>query len=157
MKKTEKDAVRVIATNRKASHDFFIHERFEAGLQLVGSEVKSLREAAVTMADGWVEIKRKQAYLHGIQINEYAQANRWQHEVARVRKLLMHRREIDKLATKTLIKGFTLIPLQLYFKGGLAKVELALVTQKKSHDKRAQKREADDKREIDREMKKHSR
>lgn len=157
MKKNEKDAVRVIATNRKASHDFFIHERFEAGLQLVGSEVKSLREAAVTMADGWVEIKRKQAYLHGIQINEYAQANRWQHEVARVRKLLMHRHEIDKLATKTLIKGFTLIPLQLYFKGGLAKVELALVTQKKSFDKRAAKREADDKREIDREMKKHSR
>jgi len=157
VKKNEKDAVRVIATNRKASHDFFIHERFEAGLQLVGSEVKSLREAAVTMADGWVEIKRKQAYLHGIQINEYAQANRWQHEVARVRKLLMHRHEIDKLATKTLIKGFTLIPLQLYFKGGLAKVELALVTQKKSFDKRAAKREADDKREIDREMKKHSR
>lgn len=149
--------MRVIATNRKASHDFFIHERYEAGIQLVGSEVKSLREAAVTMADGWVEIRKNQAYLHGIQINEYAQANRWQHEVARVRKLLLHRHEIDKLGTKVLIKGFTLIPLQLYFKQGLAKVELALVTQKKSHDKRAAKREADDKREMDREMKKHAR
>ncbi|MCX5743150.1 MAG: SsrA-binding protein SmpB [Proteobacteria bacterium] len=157
MKKPEKDAIRVICTNRKATHDFFLHERFEAGLALVGSEVKSLREAAVTMADGWVEIRKGQAFLHGIQINEYAQANRWQHEVGRVRKILMHRHEIDKIATKVLIKGFTLIPLQLYFKGGLVKVELALVTQKKHHDKRAVKREADDKRDMNREMKKHRR
>jgi SsrA-binding protein len=153
----KRQEVRVIATNRKAGHDFFIHEKFEAGIQLVGSEVKSLRDAAVTMADGWVEIRKGQAYLHGIQINEYAQANRWQHDVGRVRKLLMHRHEINKLGTKTLIKGYTLIPLQLYFKGARAKVELALVTNKKHHDKRAAKREADDKREIDREMKQHNR
>jgi len=142
----------VIATNRKASHDFHIHERMEAGVVLVGSEVKSLREAKVTMADGWVEIRKGQAYLHGIQINEYAQANRWQHEVARVRKLLMHKHELEKLATKTLIKGYTLIPLQLYFKGARVKVELALVTHKKQHDKRESKRLADDQREIDRAM-----
>lgn len=146
---------RVIATNRKAGHDFLIHERFEAGIQLVGSEVKSLREAAVTMADGWVEIKKAQAYLHGIQINEYAQANRWQHDVDRVRKLLMHRHELDKLEVKTTQKGFTLIPLQLYFKGSKVKVELALVTHKKQHDKRDTKRELDDKREMDRAMKSH--
>lgn len=152
MKKEAADHVRVIATNRKASHDFHIHERMEAGVVLVGSEVKSLREAKVTMADGWVEIRKGQAYLHGIQINEYAQANRWQHEVARVRKLLMHKHELEKLATKTLIKGYTLIPLQLYFKGARVKVELALVTHKKQHDKRESKRLADDQREIDRAM-----
>jgi len=149
------DAIRVIATNRKATHDFRIHEKLEAGIALVGSEVKSLREAKVTIADGWVEIRKGQAYVHGIQINEYAQANRWQHDVSRVRKLLLHRREIDKLGAKTTIQGYTLIPLGLYFKGARVKVELALVTHKKQHDKRAAKREADDKREIDRAMKRN--
>jgi SsrA-binding protein len=153
MAKPAAGAVRVIATNRKATHDFRIHERFEAGIALVGSEVKSLREAKVTIADGWVEIRKGQAYVHGIQINEYAQANRWQHEVSRVRKLLMHRHEIDKLGAKTLIQGYTLIPLGLYFKGARVKVELALVTHKKHYDKRAAKREADDQREIDRAIK----
>jgi SsrA-binding protein len=151
MARTAPDGVRVIASNRKATHDFHIHERLEAGIALVGSEVKSLREAKVTIA----EIRNGQAYVHGIQINEYAQANRWQHEIARVRKLLLHKREIAKLGDKTLIKGYTLIPLSLYFKGARVKVELALVTHKKQHDKRAAKREADDKREIDRAMKRH--
>jgi len=155
MTKPAADVIRVIATNRKATHDFHVHERLEAGIALVGSEVKSLREAKVTIADGWVEIRKGQAYVHGIQINEYAQANRWQHEVARVRKLLLHRHELDKLAGKTLIQGYTLIPLGLYFKGARVKVELALVTHKKQHDKRAAKRAADDKREIDRAMKRY--
>lgn len=153
MAKPAASPIRVIATNRKASHDFHIHERMEAGLVLVGSEVKSLREAKVTLLDGWVEIRKGQAYLHGIQINEYPQANRWQHDVSRVRKLLMHRHEIEKLGTKTTQKGYTLIPLGLYFKGSRVKVELALVTHKQQHDKRAAKREADDKREIDRAIK----
>jgi SsrA-binding protein len=157
MTKPAADAIRVIATNRKASHDFHIHERLEAGIALVGSEVKSLRDAKVTIADGWVEIRKGQAFVHGIQINEYAQANRWQHEVSRVRKLLLHRHEINKLGDKTQIQGYTLIPLGLYFKGAKVKVELALVTHKKQHDKRAAKREADDKREIDRAMKHHNR
>jgi SsrA-binding protein len=151
------DAIRVIATNRKATHDFHVHERLEAGIALVGSEVKSLRAAKVTIADGWVEIRKGQAYLHGIQINEYAQANRWGHEVDRVRKLLLHKHELDKLGVKTTQKGYTLIPLGLYFKGARVKVELALVTHKKHHDKRATKREADAKREIDRAMKQHRR
>jgi SsrA-binding protein len=155
MAKPAADAIRVIASNRKASHDFHIHERMEAGIALVGSEVKSLREAKVTIADGWVEIRKGQAYVHGIQINEYAQANRWQHDVSRVRKLLLHKHEIDKLGTKTTLQGYTLIPLGLYFKGSKVKVELALVTHKKQHDKRAAKREADDKREIDRAMKRN--
>ena len=151
------DHVKVIATNRKASHDFHIHERIEAGIVLVGSEVKSLRESKVTIADGWVEIRKGQAFVHGIQINEYAQANRWQHDVQRVRKLLLHAHEISKLATKTLVKGYTLIPIQVYFKGARAKVELALVTHKKQHDKRDSKREADDKREMDRAIKERAR
>ncbi len=153
MAKTGEPILKVIATNRKATHDFTIHERMEAGIQLVGSEVKSLRDAKVTMADGHVEIKKGQAYLYGIQINEYAQANRWGHEIGRVRKLLMHRHEIDKLGDKVQLKGFTLIPLSLYFKGDKVKVELALVTHKKVHDKRATKREADDRREMDRAIK----
>jgi len=157
MAKPAPDGVRVIASNRKATHDFLIHERMEAGISLVGSEVKSLREAKVTIADGWVEIRKGQAYVHGIQINEYAQANRWQHDVSRVRKLLLHKHEIDKLTTKVTQKGFTLIPLSLYFKGHRVKAELALVTHKKHHDKRAAKKEADDKREMDRLKKAHSR
>jgi SsrA-binding protein len=157
MAKSAEPIVKTIATNRKAGHDFHIHERFEAGVVLVGSEVKSLRDAAVTMADGWVEIRKGQAWLHGIQINEYAQANRWQHEIGRVRKLLLHRHEIDKLATKTLVKGYTLIPTSLYFKGGHVKVELALVTHKKMHDKRETKKLADAKREMDRAMKQNRR
>lgn len=155
MAKPAPDAIRVIASNRKATHDFHIHERMEAGIALLGSEVKSLRDAKVTIADGWVEIRKGQAYVHGIQINEYAQANRWQHEVSRVRKLLLHRHEIDKLGDKTTIQGYTLIPLGLYFKGSRVKVELALVTHKKQHDKRAAKRAADDQREIDRAMKRN--
>ena len=155
MKATADEIVKVIATNRKATHDFHIHERLEAGIALVGSEVKSLRDAKVTIADGWVEIRKGQAFVHGIQINEYAQANRWQHDVARVRKLLLHKHEIDKLATKVQQKGFTLIPLSMYFKGHRVKVELALVTHKKQHDKRESKKEADAKREIDRAVKRN--
>jgi SsrA-binding protein len=147
------EPLKVIATNRKATHDFTIHERIEAGVQLVGSEVKSLRDARVVISDGFVEFRKGQAYLHKVQINEYAQANRWGHDIERVRKLLLHRHEIDKLTTKVTQKGFTLIPLSLYFKGHRVKVELALVTHKKHHDKRATKKEADAKREIDRAIK----
>jgi SsrA-binding protein len=153
VKATASEIVKVIATNRKATHDFHIHDRMEAGIQLVGSEVKSLRDARVVISDGFVEFRKGQAFLHKVQINEYAQANRWGHDMERVRKLLMHKHEIDKLATKVQQKGFTLIPLSMYFKGHRVKVELALVTHKKHHDKRQAKKEADDKREMDRAIK----
>lgn len=153
MKATADEIVKVIATNRKATHDFHIHDRVEAGIQLVGSEVKSLRDARVVISDGFVEFRKGQAFLHKVQINEYAQANRWGHDLERVRKLLLHKHEIDKLATKVQQKGFTLIPLSLYFKGHRVKVELALVTHKKQHDKRESKKLADDKREMDRAIK----
>ncbi len=155
MRATEAEVVKVIATNRKATHDFHIHERMEAGIQLVGSEVKSLRDARVVIADGYVVFQRGQAFLHNVHIQEYSQANRWGHELARVRKLLLHKHEIDKLAVKVQQKGYTLIPLSLYFKGHRVKVELALVTHKKQHDKREAKKAADDKREIDRAIKRN--
>ena len=153
--KKDADVIKLVAQNRKATHDFVIHERFEAGIVLVGSEVKSLRDAKVTLTDGFAEIRNGEAWLVGMNINEYAWANRFNHEPKRVRKLLLHKQEIAKLEGKTQLRGYTLIPLQLYFKKGKVKVELALVTHKKQHDKRAAKREADDKREIDRAMKRH--
>ncbi|HEY1812926.1 MAG TPA: SsrA-binding protein SmpB [Kofleriaceae bacterium] len=153
MRATADDILKVIATNRKATHDYHIHDKFEAGIQLVGSEVKSLRDAKVVISDGWAEVRKGQAYLHNVQIQEYAQANRWGHEPIRVRKLLLHRHELDKLEKQTVIKGYTLIPLALYFKGHRVKVELALVTNKKQHDKRATKKAADDQREMDRAIK----
>jgi SsrA-binding protein len=145
--------IKVIATNRKATHDFFIHDRIEAGIELKGSEVKSMRAARVVISDGFVDFRKGQAYLSKMQIQEYSQANRWGHEVERVRRLLLHKHEIEKLATKVQIKGYTLIPLSVYFKGHRIKVELALVTHKKHHDKREAKKEADDQREIDRAIK----
>jgi SsrA-binding protein len=149
--------IKVIATNRKATHDFKIHERIEAGIQLVGSEVKSMRDARVVISDGFVDFRKGQAYLVKMQIQEYSQANRWGHEIERARKLLLHKHEIGKLATKVQVKGYTLIPLSVYFKGHRVKVELGLVTHKKFHDKRASKKAADDQREIDRAMKRQSR
>ena len=148
-------AHKFIAQNRKATHDFLIHERYEAGVALVGSEVKSLRDAKVTITDGWAEIRKGEAWIEGLQINEYPWANRWNHEVNRSRKLLLHKAELAKLAVRTQQKGYTLIPLSIYFKNGKVKVELALCTHKKMHDKRDAKREADDQREIDRAMKRH--
>ncbi|MEP6860119.1 MAG: SsrA-binding protein SmpB [Deltaproteobacteria bacterium] len=153
MRAAASEITKVIATNRKAGHDYLIHEKMEAGIQLVGSEVKSLRGAHVVIADGWVEVRKGQAFLHGVTINEYSASNRWNHDIVRVRRLLLHKHEIAKLETKTQIKGYTLIPLALYFKGHRVKVELGLVTNKKQHDKRATKKEADDKREMDRMIK----
>jgi len=153
MKKPE--PMKVVATNRKATHDFAIHERIEAGIVLVGSEVKALREAKVVISDGFAHIDRNEAWLEGMTINEYAQANRFNHETKRKRKLLLHRAQIDKLATKTKIRGFTLIPLSIYFKDGKVKVELGLATNKKQHDKRETKKTADAEREMDRARKAH--
>ena len=153
MKKPE--PIKVVATNRKATHDYLIHERIEAGVVLVGSEVKSLREAKCTLTDGWAHIDRNEAWLEGMTINEYAWANRFNHETKRKRKLLLHRSEIEKLATKTKLRGFTLIPLSVYFKDGKVKIELGLATHKKQHDKRESKKTADAEREMDRARKEH--
>jgi SsrA-binding protein len=149
-KPAETAAVKVIATNRKASHEFVIHERVEAGLVLVGSEVKSLRDAKVVIQDGWAAIEKGEGWLYGVQINEYPWANRWNHEIKRKRKLLLNKNELGKLGVKTRERGYTLVPLQMYWKGARVKVELGLCTHKKLHDKREAKRAQDDQREMDR-------
>ena len=135
-KPAETAAVKVIATNRKASHEFHIHERVEAGLVLVGSEVKSLRDAKVVIQDGWAAIEKGEGWLYGVQINEYPWANRWNHEPTRTRKLLLHRREIDRLDSEAKQSGYTIVPLSLYDKRGMIKVQLGLARGKRQYDKR---------------------
>jgi SsrA-binding protein len=145
--------IKAISTNRRALHEYHVHERIEAGIQLLGSEVKSLRDGKVSLAEGWADFSSGEAWLMGVQVNEYPWANRFNHDPLRKRKLLLHRREIDKLADKAQVKGYTVVPLALYFKNGKVKVELGIATGKQHHDKRQAAREADDKREMDRAMK----
>ena len=127
---------KLIAQNRKARYDFHIDDTVEAGLVLVGTEVKSLRAGRATLVDGFAEVDNGEVYLHGVHIPEYTQGTWTNHEPRRVRKLLLNRHEIDKLEGKVNEKGFTLIPLSLYFKDGRAKVEIALARGKKTYDKR---------------------
>ena len=127
---------KLVAQNRKARYDYHIDDTVEAGLVLVGTEVKSLRAGRATLVDGFAEITNGEAFLHGVHIPEYTQGTWTNHEPRRVRKLLLNRHEIDKLESKVHEKGFTLIPISLYFKDGRAKVEIALAKGKKSYDKR---------------------
>ena len=141
---------KIIARNRRARHDYHIEDVVEAGLVLTGTEVKSLRAGRASLADGFGQISDHEAWLHGVHIPEYTQGTWTNHEPRRTRKLLMHRKEIDKLASATAERGLTLVPLSLYFKDGRAKVELALARGKRSYDKRHDLAERDAAREIDR-------
>ncbi|MEP6815767.1 MAG: SsrA-binding protein SmpB [Marmoricola sp.] len=127
---------KLIAQNRKARHDFHIDDVFEAGLVLVGTEVKSLRAGRATLTDGFGEIDHGEAFLHGVHIPEYTQGTWTNHEPRRVRKMLLNRHEIDKIQGKVSERGYTLVPLSLYFLDGRAKVEIALARGKKTYDKR---------------------
>lgn len=127
---------KLIAQNRKARYDYHIEDTFEAGLVLVGTEVKSLREGRATLGDGFAEIHEGEAFLHAVHIPEYTQGTWTNHEPRRVRKMLLNRHEIDKIDAKVKERGFTLVPLSLYFKDGRAKVEIALARGKKTYDKR---------------------
>jgi SsrA-binding protein len=127
---------KLIAQNKKARHDFHIDDTFEAGLVLVGTEVKSLRAGRATLGDGFVDIDGGEAWLHGVNIPEYSQGTWTNHSARRKRKLLLHKGEIDKLERKVAEKGFTIVPLSLYFKDGRAKVEIGLAKGKKEYDKR---------------------
>jgi SsrA-binding protein len=127
---------KLVAQNRKARYDYHIDDTVEAGLVLVGTEVKSLRAGRATLVDGFGEIDHGEAFLHGVHIPEYTQGTWTNHEPRRVRKLLLNRHEIDKLESRVNERGYTLIPLSLYFKDGRAKVELALARGKKTYDKR---------------------
>jgi SsrA-binding protein len=127
---------KVVAQNKKARHDYHIDDTVEAGLVLVGTEVKSLREGRASLADGFAEIDNGEAWLLNVHIPEYTQGTWTNHSARRKRKLLMHRSEIDKIERKVSEKGFTLVPLALYFKDGRAKVEIGVARGKKAYDKR---------------------
>jgi SsrA-binding protein len=144
------DGKKVIARNRRARHEYHIEDVFEAGLVLTGTEVKSLRAGRASLAEGFGQISDHEAWLHNVHIPEYTQGTWTNHEPRRTRKLLMHRKEIDKLAAETAERGLTLIPLSLYFKDGKAKVELALARGKRTYDKRHDLARRDAAREVDR-------
>jgi len=145
---------KTIAVNRKARHDYFIDETVEAGIVLLGSEVKSLREGRVNLKDSYARItKDGEAVLVGVHISPYGFTTRDVPEPDRQRKLLLHRAEIDRLAGKTRERGYTLVPTRMYFKNGRAKVEIGLARGKERHDRREAVRKAESKREIDRALK----
>jgi SsrA-binding protein len=137
-----------VATNRQASHRFELLERFEAGLVLTGTEVKSLRDGKAQLKDGYASVREGEVWLHNVHIPPYAPASRENHDPERPRKLLLHRREIERLVGKTRERGLTLVPTRLYFSGPRAKVELALARGKDFHDKRESIR----RREMDRDV-----
>jgi SsrA-binding protein len=141
-----------IATNRKASHKYEFVEKFEAGIQLQGSEVKSMRDGGVQIADAYATISDEEVWLHGVHIAPYAPAALDNHEPDRPRKLLLHRYEIERLIGRLQRKGFTLVPTRLYFKEGRAKVELAVARGKEQRDRRREIRDRDVAREIEREL-----
>lgn len=145
--------VKTIAVNRKARHDYFVMEALEAGIALVGTEVKSLRAGEVNLKDAWVEIENGELYVLGMHISPYEKGNIFNRDPIRRRKLLVHRREIRHLQQQQKLQGYTLIPLQLYFKRGKVKLELGVCKGKKLYDKRASIAERDAKRDIDRAMK----
>jgi len=149
---------KLITVNRKARHDYFIDETVEAGIMLLGAEVKSLREGKGNLKDSYAKItKGGEAFLVGVHITPYGYAARDIPDPDRQRKLLLHRQEIDRLAGKTRERGFTLVPTKLYFKNGVAKVEIGLARGKEHHDKRQDLKAAESKREIDRVMKSRNR
>jgi SsrA-binding protein len=139
---------KVIASNRKARHDYAIVDTYEAGLVLTGTEVKSLREGKASLVDGFATIADGEVWLQGVHIPEYTQGTWTNHEPRRKRKLLLHRDEIERLLGKTRESGLTLVPLQLYFSGGRVKVEIALARGKRSYDKRQDLARRDAQREI---------
>jgi SsrA-binding protein len=141
---------KIIARNRRARHDYHIEDVVEAGLILTGTEVKSLRAGRASLADGFGQISGNEAWLHNVHIPEYTLGTWTNHEPRRTRKLLLHRKEIDKLARSTAERGLTLIPLSLYFRDGKAKVELALARGKRTYDKRHDLARRDAAREVDR-------
>ncbi len=141
---------KVIASNRKARHDYTIEETFEAGLALMGTEVKALRAGRCSLVDGYAQFSGDELWLEGVHIPEYTQGTWTNHAPRRRRKLLLHREELRKIAVKTRESGRTIVPLSMYFKDGRAKVEIALATGKKEYDKRHALRERQDKREAER-------
>ncbi len=145
--------IRIVAQNKKALHDYFVDDKYEAGIELFGTEVKSLRQGALNLKDSWCSIVEGEIFLNGMHVSPYEQGNIFNRDPMRVRKLLMHKREIIKLFSLIKQDGYTLIPLSVYFKGSKVKVEVGLCKGKKLHDKRATEAERSAKRDIDRALK----
>jgi SsrA-binding protein len=141
---------KIVARNRRARYDYHIEDVIEAGLVLTGTEVKSLRAGRASLTDGFGQVDDHEAWLHGVHIPQYTQGTWTNHEPRRTRKLLLHRKEIDRLAAATAERGLTLVPLSLYFKDGRAKVELAVARGKRTYDKRHDLARRDAAREVDR-------
>lgn len=146
------EQIRVIAENRKARHDYFVEERYETGIILTGTEIKSIRAARVNLKDSYAEITGGEVWLNQMHISPYEQGNRFNHDPLRKRKLLMNRTEINKIVGKVQQQGMTLIPLKIYLKQGLAKIELGLCKGKKSYDKRDDLADRDAKRQMERDL-----
>ncbi|NLU50182.1 MAG: SsrA-binding protein SmpB [Syntrophomonadaceae bacterium] len=153
MGKSNNRGIKVVVENRKARHDYHIEETYEAGLVLAGTEVKSLRSGKGNLQDAYAEVRDGEVWVNSFHISPYEKGNRFNHEPKRAKKLLLNRREINRLYGLTQQKGYTLIPLRVYFKGGLAKLELAVARGKKLHDKREDIAARDARREIARAVK----
>jgi SsrA-binding protein len=149
---TEHDNERLVSKNRKATHDYMVLDALECGIVLVGSEVKSLRTGKISLDESYARIKEDEVWLIGCDIPEYLEANRFNHQPKRPRKLLLHRREIKRFAGQATHKGLTLIPLRMYFKEGRAKLLLGLCRGKQRHDKRQTLKESEARRDIQRAM-----
>ena len=147
------ESFKLIANNKKAYHDFFIDDKYETGIELFGTEVKSIRMGKCSIKESFVRIEKGEVYIYGMHINPYEKGNIFNKDPLRVRKLLLHKTEINKLAAKIAEKGYTLVPLQVYFKGSLVKVEIGLARGKKLYDKRDDIAKKDQRREVEREFK----
>lgn len=153
----EKTALKTIADNRKARHDYFILESYEAGIELTGTEVKSIRDGGLNLKDSWISIDNGELFIKQMHISPYEKGNIFNKDPLRTRKLLMHKREIMKLLGQVKQDGLTLIPISVYFKGSRVKVQVGLCKGKKQHDKRDVMAQRDAKRTIDRELKMRNR
>ena len=148
-----KESVKLVANNKKAYHDYFIEDKYEAGIELFGTEVKSIRMGKCSIKESFIRIEKGQVMIYGMHISPYEKGNIFNKDPLRERKLLMHRYEINKLKGKIQEKGYTLVPLQVYFKGSLVKVEIGLARGKKLYDKRADIAKKDQRRELEKEFK----
>lgn len=147
------DNIKLISNNKKAYHDFFIEEKFEAGIELTGTEIKSVRLGNVNLKDSWISVKNLEAFVMGMHISPYEKGNIFNKDPLRIRKLLLHKKEILKLFSKVAQDGYSIVPLSVYLKGSKAKMEIALAKGKKLYDKRDDAAKKSAKREIERAVK----
>ena len=148
-----KESMKLIANNKKAFHDYFIEDKYEAGISLAGTEVKSLRMGKCSVKEAFIRIEKGEVIIYGMHISPYEKGNIFNKDPLRPRKLLLHKHEINKIAGKMAEKGYTVVPIQVYFKGSLVKVEIALARGKKLYDKRQDIAKKDQRRESEREFK----